>query len=147
MLPAEECTIPRMERADFTYLGSVDDAAQHGRDGGERESRVAGVARRPRVPAARRNQATGRNLRQAYSATVPLRVKNLIPSRFQRYHKEKSVIASLVEGARNDNAVALRTGGNMGAYPYTRSSKRMSRGVTGRLKIMPSSEVQRLSAT
>ena len=25
MLPAEQCTIPRMERADFTYLGSVDD--------------------------------------------------------------------------------------------------------------------------
>ncbi len=25
MLSAEECTIPRMERADFTYLGSVDD--------------------------------------------------------------------------------------------------------------------------
>ena len=25
MLPAEECTVPRMERADFTYLGSVDD--------------------------------------------------------------------------------------------------------------------------
>ena len=24
MLPAEECNVPRMERADFAYLGSVD---------------------------------------------------------------------------------------------------------------------------